>query len=159
MNIAGERLLSNLSRFVMMVWVFVVLVLTSSYTATLTSMLTVQQISSFTSGCISNLNFQNYHLRPFNSVKEYAEALSRGSKDGGVPAIMDEIPYIKLFLAKYPKHYSMIGSPQSTTNGFAFVSIKSFSLSSFEWGRKKKVTLECTESNRFKQFTCGNNCL
>ena len=41
---AGERIVSNLGRFVVIVWCFVVLILTQSYTASLTSMLTVQQI-------------------------------------------------------------------------------------------------------------------
>ncbi|KAJ0881119.1 putative periplasmic binding protein-like I [Helianthus annuus] len=39
-----EKLISDLSRFVVIVWVLVVLVLTSSYTASLTSMLTVEQL-------------------------------------------------------------------------------------------------------------------
>ncbi|CAN7003906.1 unnamed protein product, partial [Brassica oleracea var. botrytis] len=39
-----EKLKHNLSRFVVTVWVFAVLILTTSYTATLTSMMTVQQI-------------------------------------------------------------------------------------------------------------------
>jgi glutamate receptor, ionotropic, plant len=39
---AEEKLESNLSRFVVIIWVFVVLILTSSYTASLTSMLTVE---------------------------------------------------------------------------------------------------------------------
>src|SRR4051812_35583457 len=39
-----ENLKSNLSRFVVLVWVFVVLILQSSYTASLTSMLTVPQL-------------------------------------------------------------------------------------------------------------------
>lgn len=132
---AEERLLSNFSRFVVIVWVFVVLILTSSYTATLTSMITVQQIQlnskenyigyqkgSFTKGVISNLNFKNSFLRPCKSLEEYADALSRGSEKGGVSAIIDEIPYIKVFLAKYSADYSMVRS-MSTTNGFAFVSI------------------------------------
>ncbi|KAJ0051726.1 hypothetical protein Pint_03116 [Pistacia integerrima] len=50
---------------------------------------------------------------------EFANALSRGSKNGGVSSIIDEIPYIKIFLAKYSADYAMIGST-STTNGFAF---------------------------------------
>ncbi|PHU14984.1 Glutamate receptor 2.2 [Capsicum chinense] len=40
----SAKITSNLTRFVLIVWVFVVLVLTSSYTASLTSMLTVQQL-------------------------------------------------------------------------------------------------------------------
>ncbi|XP_031247129.1 glutamate receptor 1.2-like [Pistacia vera] len=128
-----EKLLSNFSRFVVIVWVFVVLILTSSYTATLTSMITVQQIqlnskenyigyqtnSFIVKGVISNLNFKNSNLQPFSSPEEYANALSRGSKKGGVSSIIDEIPYIKIFLAKYSADYAMIGST-STANGFAF---------------------------------------
>ena len=68
---------------------------------------------------ISNLNFKG--LKPLISAEDFAEALSKGSKHGGVSAIIDEIPYIKAFLAKYPDHYSMIKSI-SSTNGFGFVS-------------------------------------
>ncbi|CAI9776573.1 unnamed protein product [Fraxinus pennsylvanica] len=58
-------------------------------------------------------------LMPYPSPERYDEALRRGSKKGGAGAIIDEIPYIKLFLAKYPRDYAMIDS-QETTNGFAF---------------------------------------
>ncbi|KAK1569083.1 hypothetical protein Q3G72_032316 [Acer saccharum] len=131
-----EKLLSNLSRFVVIVWLFIVLILMSSYTATLTSMMTVQHIElnlkdnyigyqggSFATkeGVINNLNFKNSNLKPFNSPEEYANALSRGSKKGGVSAIIDEVPYLKIFLAKYSKDYSMIGPISLITNGFGFV--------------------------------------
>lgn len=134
--IAGEKLSSNLSKFVVTVWVFVVLILTSSYTATLASLLTVQQLQLTTKGdfigyqggslvhgfIVNNLNFMDNKLKPYGSPEEYADALSRGSKNGGAGAIIDEIPYIKIFLAKYPNDYAMITS-QPTTTGFGFVSI------------------------------------
>lgn len=44
--VTGERVVSNLARFVMIVWCFVVLVLTQSYTASLSSLLTVQQLQT-----------------------------------------------------------------------------------------------------------------
>ncbi|CAK9140850.1 unnamed protein product [Ilex paraguariensis] len=131
-----EKLSSNLSKFVVIIWLFVVLILTSSYTATLSSLLTVQQIQlaskgeyigyqsgSFLQGVIvSNFNFKDDRLEPYSSPDEYANALSKGSKSGGVDAIFDEIPYIKIFLAKYSADYDMIGSAsKSTTNGFGFV--------------------------------------
>ncbi|KAM7527512.1 hypothetical protein LguiB_030922 [Lonicera macranthoides] len=129
----GEKLSSNLSKFVVTVWVFVVLILTSSYTATLASLLTVQQIQLTTKGdfigynggslvhgfIVNNLNFKDNKLKPYVSPEEYADALSRGSKNGGAGAIIDEIPYIKIFLAKYPNDYAMITS-QPTTTGFGF---------------------------------------
>ncbi|KAL6289616.1 hypothetical protein ACE6H2_007126 [Prunus campanulata] len=126
-----EKLLNNLAKFVVIIWVFAVLILTSSYTATLTSIMTVNQIQlnsrgnyigyqagSFTQGVVKNLNFKG--LKYYNSVEEYAVALSSGSKHGGVSAIVDEVPYIKIFLAHYPTGYSMIKS-ESSTNGFGFV--------------------------------------
>ncbi|KAI5344596.1 hypothetical protein L3X38_012473 [Prunus dulcis] len=126
-----EKLSNNLAKFVVIVWLFVVLILNSSYTATLASMMTVKQIQfnskvnsigyqigTFTKGPI-DLNFKG--LKQFiHSEEEYADALSRGSKHGGASAIIDEIPYIKIFLAKYSAKFSMIKT-KSTTNGFAFV--------------------------------------
>ncbi|TXG55687.1 hypothetical protein EZV62_020943 [Acer yangbiense] len=72
-------------------------------------------------GVINNLNIKNSNLQPFNSPEEYANALSRGSKKGGVSAIIDKVPYLKTFLAKYSKDYSMIGPISLITNGFGFV--------------------------------------
>ncbi|CAI9776569.1 unnamed protein product [Fraxinus pennsylvanica] len=127
-----EKLQSNLSRFVVGIWLFVVLILTSCYTANLSSLLTVHQIrltkndyigqDSFIKGLhvMNNPNVKDYRLRPHSSPEEYYEALRKGSKNGGVGAIIDEIPYIKLFLAKYPHEFAMIDS-RETTNGFAFV--------------------------------------
>ncbi|KAJ9567207.1 hypothetical protein OSB04_003173 [Centaurea solstitialis] len=126
-----EKLQSNLSRFVVIVWLFVVLVLTSSYTATLSSLLTIQQIQlasnknsvgypySILRGYIKN-SFPGTKLKLYSTLEAYADALSRGSKKGGVDAIVDEIPYIKEFLAQYPSGYSMTVS-EATTNGFGFV--------------------------------------
>ncbi|CAB4269250.1 unnamed protein product [Prunus armeniaca] len=127
-----EKLLNNLAKFVVIIWVFAVLILTSSYTATLTSIMTVNQIQLSSRGnyigyhtgslisqrVVENLNFKG--VKPYNSIEEYGLALSRGSKHGGVSAIVDEVPYIKIFLAHYPTSYSMI-KPESSTNGFGFV--------------------------------------
>ncbi|CAK9134934.1 unnamed protein product [Ilex paraguariensis] len=132
-----ERLLSNLSKFVVIIWVFLLLILTSSYTATLSSLLTVQQIQESKRGYIgyhsdffggqrfipmaNKVNFKDDRLKPYTSPEEYVDALSKGSKNGGVDAIADEIPYIKVFLARYP-NYDMIAY-ESTSSGFGFVSI------------------------------------
>ncbi|KAB2073662.1 hypothetical protein ES319_A07G098100v1, partial [Gossypium barbadense] len=89
-----EKLSSNLSRSVVVLWVFVVFILGSNYTATLTSMMTVQQIEfnsgksiigratgPVTQGAIGNLNFPNSHSKSIRltSLEEYAKALSEGS--------------------------------------------------------------------------------
>ncbi|KAI3895413.1 hypothetical protein MKX03_036147 [Papaver bracteatum] len=106
---------NDLSRLVLIIWVFVVLVLTSSYTASLSSTLTIQQLA------VNDLrNGEAYY-----NEQEYAEALSKGSQKGGVAAIFDEIPYLRLFLSKYCDRYAMTG-PIYNTNGFGFVSSRYF---------------------------------
>lgn len=136
--------MSNLSRVVVIVWVFVVLILQSSYIASLTSMLTVQQFrptvsdfeelkhsgqhvgylkSSFTKGLLLKLGFEESKLKPFRSPQQYHEALSNGS----VAAIIDEIPYLRVFLKDYCDNYTMAGQTYKT-GGFGYVS-RSLSLS------------------------------
>ncbi|XP_076942254.1 glutamate receptor 1.2-like [Bidens hawaiensis] len=127
-----QKLESNLSRFVVTVWLFVVLVLVSSYTATLSSLLTVEQIQLASKrgligyqnglqGVIgSNWKFHDYRLESYHTLEEIANALSKGSKKGGaVDAVIYEIPYIKEFLALHPFGYSMVLS-EDITNGFGF---------------------------------------
>ncbi|KAL3850481.1 hypothetical protein ACJIZ3_012363 [Penstemon smallii] len=127
-----EKLQSNLSKFVVGIWLFVVFILASSYTANLSSLLTVQQIkltrsdyigysaNSFVRGLIrNNLNFHDNRLKPYQSPDEYDKALRSGSKHGGVAAIIEEIPYLKVLLARYPHNYTMFDSSM-TTSGFGF---------------------------------------
>ncbi|XP_059288173.1 glutamate receptor 2.8-like [Lycium ferocissimum] len=136
-----EKVKSNLTRFVMIVWVFVVLVLTSSYTASLTSMLTVRQLQptitdlndlikngeyvgyqegSFVKDVLKRMKFHSSKFRSYSTLEEYNDALSRGSKNGGVGAIIDELPYLRLFLNKYCRKYIMVGQTYKTA-GFGFV--------------------------------------
>ncbi|XP_062220525.1 glutamate receptor 2.8-like [Phragmites australis] len=136
-----EKLESNLSRFLVIIWVFVVLILTSSYTASLTSMLTVQKLQptvtdvrelqrrgdyigyqegTFIEGSLQKLGFDKAKMRSYSTAKQYADALSKGSANGGVAAIFDEIPYLKLFLSQYCDGYTMVG-PVYKTDGFGFV--------------------------------------
>ncbi|XP_016649707.1 PREDICTED: glutamate receptor 2.9-like [Prunus mume] len=84
-----------------------------------TSMMTVKQIQYNPEanyigfhGVLAPGTIENYvkskGCRTYNSVEEFNDALSRGSKNGGATAVIDEIPYIKSFLAKYSASYSMI---------------------------------------------------
>ncbi|KAL8055724.1 hypothetical protein ABFX02_04G074100 [Erythranthe guttata] len=128
-----ERLKSNISKFVVGVWLFVVLILTSSYIAKLTSLLTIEQIKLTTSDYIgysgnsfvlrgihvSNLNFTDSRFRPYQSAGDYDMALRKGSKNGGVGAIIDELPYLKLLVARYPNKYTIMES-SAITGGFGF---------------------------------------
>ncbi|GJS00397.1 glutamate receptor 2.8-like protein [Tanacetum coccineum] len=137
-----EKLISNLSRFVVIVWVFVVFVLTSSYTASLTSMLTVQQLrptytniseikdkgesigyqeGSFVVDILKKMNFHDSMLKNYSTFEQMDTALKKGSQNGGVSAIVDERPYIRGFLSKYCTNYTITGSIYKTAGfGFAF---------------------------------------
>ncbi|KAL8223586.1 hypothetical protein R6Q57_019061 [Mikania cordata] len=137
-----EKVTSNLSRFVVIVWVLVVLVLTSSYTSSLTSMLMVPQLrprytdineikrlgesvgyqeGSFVRNVLKDLGFNDRQLKNYGTYEEYDKALELGSQNGGVSAIMDELPYIRLFLAKYCDNYTMTNFNYKTAGfGFAF---------------------------------------
>lgn len=139
-----ERLVSNLSRLVVITWVFVVLILQQSYTASLTSKLTVEQLQatvtnieqvikagknvgylddSFMPGLLKRLGVNESKIISLSSPDDYNEALSNGT----VAAVVDEIPYLKVFLKKYSKNYTMVG-PTYRTDGFGFVSSRFLSL-------------------------------
>ncbi|WOL17775.1 glutamate receptor 3.7-like [Canna indica] len=137
-----EDVLSTLGRFVMMVWLFLLMVIMSSYTASLTSFLTVQQLSSPIKGIesliasnepigyqegsyarsylVDGLNVHPSRLVPLGSPEAYKESLERGPKNGGVVAIVDELPYVELFLAK-TSGFGIIGQTFTRSGwGFAF---------------------------------------
>ena len=141
----GEKVVNNWSRFVLIIWIFVVLILNQSYTASLTSMLTIQRLqptfvdfkeikkngyfvgyqkNSFVKVILKNqLGFHESKLKSYETPEEYHEALSHGTHYGGVAAIFDEIPYLKLFLAKYCSKYTMVGPIYKFEGGFSFVSL------------------------------------
>ena len=141
-------MVSNLARFVVIVWVFVVLILTQSYTASLTSLLTVQKLQptvtnvnqliksgeyvgylhdSFVLGILKGMGFDETKLKEYKSTEECDKLLSKGSAKGGIAAAIDEIPYMKLFLRNYCSKYTMLESIYKT-DGFGFVSSLSLSL-------------------------------
>lgn len=116
----------------MVVWLFVALVITQTYTANLTSMLTVQQLEpafdalpkpvgycrgSFVSGYLKKvLHFRSDHIRPFNSPEECAEAL----RSKAIAAAFLEVPFAKIFLGQYCKEFMSVG-PTYKVGGFGFV--------------------------------------
>ncbi|CAN6163020.1 unnamed protein product [Urochloa humidicola] len=135
-----ENTVSALGRFVVIIWLFVVLIITSSYTASLTSILTVQQLDTGITGLdslissslpigyqngkftkkylILELNIPESRLVALNTIQDYADALNRGPKNGGVAAIVDEKPYIDIFLSHYC-NFRIVGQ-QFTREGWGF---------------------------------------
>ncbi|KAG2408878.1 Glutamate receptor 3.6 Ligand-gated ion channel 3.6 Precursor [Vigna angularis] len=137
-----EKTVSTLGRLVLIIWLFVVLILNSSYIASLTSILTVEQLSSsvkgieslatsderigFPSGSFAEnylteeLNIHRSRLVPLNSPSEYEKALKDGPANGGVTAIIDERAYMELFLATRCE-YGIVGQEFTKMGwGFAF---------------------------------------
>ncbi|CAH8386255.1 unnamed protein product [Eruca vesicaria subsp. sativa] len=128
------------TRALIVIWCFVVLILTQSYTATLTSMLTVQELrptvrhmddlkksqvnigyqrGSFTFEKLKQEGFKESRLKIYNSPEEMRELFLKKSSNGGIDAAFDEVPYVRLFMAKYCKKYTMI-EPTFKADGFGF---------------------------------------
>ncbi|XP_047329418.1 glutamate receptor 3.3-like [Impatiens glandulifera] len=137
-----ESTVSTLGRGVLLIWLFVVLIINSSYTASLTSILTVQQMNSPIKG-VDDLKTSNdrigYQVGSFaehylteeigipksrlvvlGTPEEYARALQLGPDNGGVIAVVDERPYIELFLSTHCK-FRTVGQEFTKSGwGFAF---------------------------------------
>lgn len=131
-----ENTVSTLGRMVLVIWLFVVLIIQSSYTASLTSFLTVQHLSSSIKGIDTlitstqvigfqvgsyaenylneELNIPKSRLKALNSPQEYADALLKGR----VAAVVDERPYIDLFLSNYCQF--AIAGQEFTKSGWGF---------------------------------------
>ncbi|XP_057724779.1 glutamate receptor 2.8-like [Arachis stenosperma] len=164
-----EGVVKKCSRFVLMVWLLLAFVLMQSYTASLTTMMTVEQLQpSFLN--VDDLRTGDYYvgyqtgsfvydlllhkwkfnpskLRAYGSVSQYHQALKIGSRGGGVSAIVDELPYLKLFLQKYGSNY-MIAGPTYRTAGFGFAFARNSNLTAaFSRG-----ILEVTESDEMDKI-------
>ncbi|CAI9110463.1 OLC1v1010492C1 [Oldenlandia corymbosa var. corymbosa] len=137
-----ENTVSILGRFVLFIWLLVILIITSSYTASLTSILTVQQLSSPIKGIeslvhskdpigfpvglfvrdylIQELGIQESRLVPLNLPEDYARALHDGPSNGGVAAVVDFRAYMELFLSTHCD-FSIVGQEFTKSGwGFAF---------------------------------------
>ncbi|GLJ11341.1 hypothetical protein SUGI_0153040 [Cryptomeria japonica] len=135
----SERVKSTLGRIVVLIWLFVILIVASSYTANLTFLLTVEQLKpefqgisevlasgvpigfqagSYIGEFLKKLGVTKDRLLPLQNVSSYAEMLSKGPKRGGVGAIVDELPHVQLFLSSECSF--RIYSHQFTSNGWGF---------------------------------------
>lgn len=134
-SVHGAKLHSNLSRMTMVVWLFVALIITSSYTASLTSLLAHQRDipipdvetlkwngdkvgcdgSSFVLQYLVNvLHFDPKKIEPIFSENHYRQALMSGE----IAAAYLEVPYVKVFLAKNCKSFTT--GPTYSVGGFGF---------------------------------------
>ncbi|KAL8493218.1 hypothetical protein ACS0TY_024441 [Phlomoides rotata] len=127
---------NNWSVFVLVCWLFMAYILMQSFTANLSAILTVDQLKfSFSEGyhvgyqgvsfikdfLVENLSINESRLRPYSSIQGFHDAMTRGSKNGGIDVIFDELPYMKLFLNRYESQYKIVGPTYRTDGlGFAF---------------------------------------
>lgn len=129
---------SNLSKMATVVWLFVALIITQSYTASLASMLTLREIepkigniemlksenayigfsrASFVKEYLVNaLKFNEKNVKNFTTPDDYAKAL----RSGDISAAFLEVPVAKLFVAKYCKSF-VIAGPTYKVGGYGFV--------------------------------------
>ncbi|KAF6175777.1 hypothetical protein GIB67_035904 [Kingdonia uniflora] len=139
-----ENTASTLGRLVLIIWLFVVLIINSSYTASLTSILTVQQLTSRIEGIdsliasneqigiqegsfarnylIEELNIAESRIVILRSQDDYINALELGPRiKGGVAAIVDERPYVELFMSNTKCKFKIVGQEFTKSGwGFAF---------------------------------------
>lgn len=141
---------NNWSRFVLVIWLFMSFILMQSYTANLSAMFTVDrldftfsqdyyvgyQVGSFVKEFLINrLHISETKLRDYSSIEQYDEAMTKGGKNGGIDAIVDEIPYMNVLLNKYGSKYKILG-PRYKTDGLGFVSSLFLCVLFFVSGRK-----------------------
>nr|GEY43580.1 glutamate receptor 2.1 [Tanacetum cinerariifolium] len=74
---------------------------------------------SFVFGMLKKMNLNDSKLKSYNTFEQMDTALKKGSQNGGVFAIVDELPYIRGLLFKYCTKYTITSAIYKTT-GFAF---------------------------------------
>ncbi|KAL2478804.1 glutamate receptor 2.5 [Forsythia ovata] len=141
----GQGIEGTLICLVLVGWAFVASLLISTYTASLSSRLTVQRLQptvadvkeliksgdyvgcqqgSFLVDFLKGLGFEESKIRTYKCTEDCHEALSKGSSNGGISAYFDVLPHIMLFLTQYCGKYMIVG-PTYRTDGFGFAFPKS----------------------------------
>ncbi|KAK1382201.1 Glutamate receptor [Heracleum sosnowskyi] len=131
-----EKVKSNFTKLVVVVWLFVVLILSSSYTASLSSMLTVERLepkvkdiewlrkTNASVGCDGDSFVKDYltnvlelqHIKSIDSQFEYPSEFDKGY----ISASFLELPYQKIFMQEYCNQYTTVG-PIYRFGGLGFV--------------------------------------
>ncbi|KAI3680766.1 hypothetical protein L6452_35542 [Arctium lappa] len=131
-----EKIQSNHSKVVVMIWLFVVFILTASYTASLTSMLTVSALeptvrdidwlrkTNAPVGCDPDSFVGDYltnvlELKNITNVSKQ-DQYPKHFKNGSIAAAFLELPYQKYFLEEYCNEYTAV-SPSYKFGGLGFV--------------------------------------
>ncbi|KAL2458954.1 Glutamate receptor 2.7 [Forsythia ovata] len=133
-----ESIKNNLSRLVLAIWLFVTMVVAASYTAVLSSMLTVprlqpsivqvdylQKINAIV-GCngegfipryLRHMKFKEENIKKIDSISDYSVAF----EEGQIEAAFFISPHAKLFVANNSKRYVIDKLRFQVGGGLAFV--------------------------------------
>lgn len=130
-----------------MSWAFVANLLNSTYTASLSSRLTIARLlptvtdvnqlkangdyvgyqdGSFLENYLVSKGFDRSKIKNYTTVDGCKEALTQGNKDNSISAYCDVLPHIRAILKDSCGKYKMI-DPINRTDGFAFVTTCSLS--------------------------------
>lgn len=131
------------TRLVVVVCFLVLVFITSCYAASFTSLLTTQRPNtpiktlddlirqrqnvgfmegSFIQRLLIEKGFSVNQIRSYSSEVEMVDMLSKGNGAGGVVAVIDESPYLKLFISKNcNKGYALVPSFNLPSEGIGFV--------------------------------------
>ncbi|XP_023535728.1 glutamate receptor 2.8-like isoform X1 [Cucurbita pepo subsp. pepo] len=164
-SLHGNRLHSNLSRMAMVAWLFMALVVTQTYTANLASMLTVQKFKATISN-IETLQKMNAYVGngrgtfvkryleevlefPTKNIKNYTaqDDLAEALRNQEIAAAFLEVPYAKLFLARFCNEF-MISGPTYHVGGFGFAFPRGFPL----LHDVNKALLKVFESGKYREL-------
>ncbi|KAL5730828.1 hypothetical protein ACHQM5_003619 [Ranunculus cassubicifolius] len=167
--LAYRKKASNiLSRVMVLIWLFLILGLALNYVVTLRSMLTLKRSEAAitdSNDLIKNGEFVGYRkgtfvvdllkrnhfveskLVPYSSPEECQDLLSKGSENGGVAAVFEEMPYADMFLTKFCSKYIKVG-PSYKSDGFGFAFQKGSPLVS----DISKAVLEVSEGHKLRDI-------
>ncbi|KAH7567428.1 hypothetical protein JRO89_XS07G0071800 [Xanthoceras sorbifolium] len=145
-----EPLRNNLSRLVLAPWLFVILIVSASYTASLTSILTVSrlqpsiqdietlQITNAVVGCNGNsfivrylinvLNFKPGNIKKIESINDYPMAFERGD----ISATFFTVPHAKVFPKDFPLSFDISEAILRVTESGQIKQLEEDMLSSFK---------------------------
>ncbi|KAF8038560.1 hypothetical protein BT93_B1179 [Corymbia citriodora subsp. variegata] len=160
-----ERVYRNFTRIVLVIWFFVALILTQSYTAGLTSMLTLQKlkptvtsmeylrISKAKVACDPDAFICNYLINTLNFSKDVIVPISNTSsygdefRSGNISALFLEYPYERAFFTEYCSGYIVIRENYAF-GGFGFVFPRDSPLAA----NFSTAILELSESGEMKRL-------
>ncbi|KAL7592375.1 hypothetical protein Lser_V15G33370 [Lactuca serriola] len=146
------KIQNKCSKVVLVIWLSMIFIVIQIFTATLSSWLTLDQLrplpptfenigyqtgSFFKEHIAQKFNRSDKQLFPLKSIEEYKSALTNNQ----VSVIVDELPYIELFLAKYGSRYMKYG-PINQESGIAFA----FPRESLLLREFSKAVIKVTES-------------